>query len=401
MPLLSTNDLWEDFGQRALLWAPAGGADFGECLATVEAVGDDGTGDDWYREWTATADRVAGIGDNCAAKGHAASAYEAYLRASTYYRVSYFPLFGTPVDSRLVSGFERDEQTFRKAAKLAPFPLEPVEIETKDGAMPGYLARRDDSGTPRPTIVQTNGYDSNVGEMFFSSAAAALRRGYNWFGFDGPGQGRNLIRDGQLLRPDWEHVVPPVIDFALAHPAVDDKRIVLLGWSLGGYLAPRAAAFEHRIAALVADPGQWDQRDVIVEHLPISDQEKSKFPDIDPSALDAMEVWLRTKGDPMLRWKLLQRGFWVNGADSLFDYFVKMLDYELSPVASQISCPALIAQAEGDSTAAGAKQLYDAITPEKLFVTFTKAEGAGGHCETMARSLFNQRVFDWLDGVLA
>jgi hypothetical protein len=39
MPLLGSNPMWEDFGQRALLWAPTGGADFGECLATVQAIG--------------------------------------------------------------------------------------------------------------------------------------------------------------------------------------------------------------------------------------------------------------------------------------------------------------------------------------------------------------------------
>ena len=156
------------------------------------------------------------------------------------------------------------------------------------------------------------------------------------------GRVRDATRDGKTLRPDWEHVVPPVIDYAIDHPAVDNERIVLLGWSLGGYLAPRAAAFEHRIAALVADPGQWDQRDLILKTLPISDEDKAHFPDINPSALDPMEGWLRQQAPPMLRWRLLQRGLWVNGADSLFDYFVKMLDYELSPIASQISCPTLI-----------------------------------------------------------
>ena len=400
MPLLSSNPMWEEFAQRALLWAPTGGADFGECLATVQAIGDDGSFDDWYREWTATADRVAGIADDCAAEGHTTSAHEAYLRASSYYRVSYFPLFGSPVDPRLVAGFDRCADTFRRAAELASFPLEPVEVQTDGGSMPGYLARPDDSGQPRPTIVQTNGYDSNVTEMFFSCAPAALRRGYNWLGFDGPGQGRNLIRDGKLLRPDWESVVPPVIDHALEHPAVDQERIVLLGWSLGGYLAPRAAAFEHRIAALVADPGQWDQRDVIVKSLPISDEDKARFPDINPSALDAMEGWLRQQGPPMLRWRLLQRGLWVNGADSLFDYFVTMLNYELSSVASQISCPTLVTQAEDDPIGVGASQLFDAVNAEKALVRFKASEGAGGHCETMARSLYHQRVFDWLDEVL-
>lgn len=108
MALLSANSEWEAFGQRAVLWAPSGGADFGECVQTVEAVGDEGTADDWYREWTARADRIAAIGDESADKGHDVSAYEAYLRASTYYRVSYCPLFGAPVDPRLVTASERD-----------------------------------------------------------------------------------------------------------------------------------------------------------------------------------------------------------------------------------------------------------------------------------------------------
>ena len=96
--------------------------------------------------------------------------------------------------------------------------------------------------------------------MFCPDGPAAVRRGYNCLLFDGPGQGRNLIRAGQPLRPDWETVVKPVIDFALTRPAVDAKRIVLAGWSFGGFRAPRAAAFEKRIAALIGDPGQWGQQ---------------------------------------------------------------------------------------------------------------------------------------------
>jgi len=401
MPLLSANDEWEAFGQRALLWAPSGGADFGECLQTVAAVGEDGTADDWYREWTATADRIAAAADESATRGHDVSAYEAYLRASTYYRVSYFPLFGAPVDPRLVTAFGRDEETFALAAARAPFPVEPVEIDFDGIQLPAYFARPDDSDAPRPTIVQTNGYDSNVHEMFLSHAEAAIRRGYNWLGFDGPGQGRPLVHDGLHMRPDWETVVVPVIDHALEQPAVDPDRIVLVGWSFGGFLAPRAAAFEHRIAALVADPGQWDQRDVLVPQLPLSDDEKRLFPDIDRSALDPMDTWLREKADPLLRWRLLDRGLWVNGVETLFDYFVSMLGFELSSVASEIACPALLTQAEGDPIAAGAQRLHDAITTEKALVHFTQAEGAGGHCETMARSLYHQRVFAWLDEVLS
>jgi pimeloyl-ACP methyl ester carboxylesterase len=237
--------------------------------------------------------------------------------------------------------------------------------------------------------------------MYLSNAPAAIRRGYNYLGFDGPGQGRNLIRDGILIRPDWENVVSPVIDFALERPEIDPERIVLVGWSFGGFLAPRAAAFEHRIAALIADPGQWDQRDAVVPVLPISDEEKRRFPDIDPESLQPMEECLRgPEADPMLRWRLLQRGLWVNRVDNLFDYLVSMLDYELSSVANQISCPTLLTAAEGDPIAAGAPKLLEAIDVPKRLVYFTIAEGAGGHCEGAARTLYHQRVFDWLDEIL-
>ena len=400
MSLLSDNPMWEAFGQRALLTTGSGGADFGECLATVRAVGEDGGADEWHDAWSATGDRVAAIAEQSAAKGHGLSAHEAFLRASTYYRTAYFPLYGRPVDQRLLAAFERDAECFRRAAELAPYPLEPFEIEADFGSMPAYLARPEDSGQPRPTIVQTNGYDSNVHEMFFSTAPAALRRGYNWIGFDGPGQGRNLIRDGLTLRPDWENVVGPAIDAVLQLPQVDPERVVLVGWSLGGFLAPRGAAFERRIAALVADPGQWDLGDAAVSTLPLAEEDKARFPDIDRDALGPMERWVREEADPLTRWRLLQRGLWVNGAETLFDLFASIAQYEVSSVVSQINCPTLMTMAEGDPIAKEAPKLYEAITAKKELVRFSEAEGAGGHCEAMARSLYHQRVFDWLDEVL-
>lgn len=66
-----------------------------------------------------------------------------------------------------------------------------------------------------------------------------------------------LYEQGIPLRPDWETVIRAVVDVAISLPTVDPTRIVLSGWSLGGYLAPRAASAEHRLAACVADPGQW------------------------------------------------------------------------------------------------------------------------------------------------
>lgn len=401
MALLSDNPMFEAFGTRALFWATYGGADFGECLTTAERVGA-GTVDDWHREWTATADRVAGIGDESAARRHPVSAREAYLRASTYYRTAYFPLFGEPVDPRLTAAAEREGEVFRRAAALLDPPVQALEIPFEGGSLPAYLVTVDDSGRPRPTMLHTNGYDSNVQEMYLAHAPAAARRGYNCLLFDGPGQGRALVRDGLRMRPDWENVVRPVVDFALGLPEVDPERLVLCGWSFGGFLAPRAAAFEPRVAALVADPGQWDPGEPLRGALPLSDEDRAAFPDVDPAALAPMEAWLQGPDvDPLLRWRLLGRGQWVHGAPSLYDYLASMFAYTLSDVADRIACPAAITMAEGDPIAAGAPKLFDALPNErKALIRFTAAEGTGGHCEGQARTLYHQRTFDWLDETL-
>ncbi|MEJ7842598.1 MAG: alpha/beta fold hydrolase [Rubrobacter sp.] len=85
-----------------------------------------------------------------------------------------------------------------------------------------------------------------------------VERGYHVLTFDGPGQPAALHLDGLVFRPDWENVVSPVLDWLLARPEVDPARVSLLGVSMGGLLAPHAAAFEHRLAACVAVDGVYD-----------------------------------------------------------------------------------------------------------------------------------------------
>jgi hypothetical protein len=71
-------------------------------------------------------------------------------------------------------------------------------------------------------------------------------------------------------------------------------------------------------------------------------------------------------------------------------------------VVDQLTTPLLIADPEGEQFWPGQSQrLSDNLHNTKQLVAFTADEGADRHCEPLARSLLEQRMFDWLDETLA
>lgn len=392
------NALHNDF-VWALGYIPFGGADFGEVQAVAEAVadGDDGA---FHDAWVTAGARLKAEADAALAKGHVASARELYLRASTFYGSSFRPLFGAPVDSRLLAAFRQQVAALDKGLSLGPYPTAPVDIPFGDTPLPGYFIRAQGfEDRTRPLIVFNNGYDGTITDTYFACAVAASRRGYHSLLFDGPGQGAMLYEHGVPLRPDWEVVIKAVLDFAETLTLVDTNRVALSGWSLGGYLAPRAASGEPRIAALIADPGLWSIadgfRDVAVRMFGVPAEAATDLGALDQSVIDKIDTAIRS--DPLMRWKVVQRGFWTHGVHDLRAYFASAELFTMKGRAELISCPTLITQAENDILGAGAGAFYDALTCPKTLIRFTAAEGAGHHCEMGNRSLLNRRVLDWLD----
>jgi len=384
---------------RATGFSVYGGADLGEVLATAAAIksGDEA---DWHRAWKATAERVQAIGKRSRAAGHRVSAREALLRASNYYRTAEFFLREHPADDPEVTLLStRSRDTFAEAAGLFDTPVEAVSIPYGQTTLPGYLFLVDNSGTPRPTVVYNSGYDSTLEESYFAIAAAALRRGYHVLAFDGPGQGAALREHQLVFRHDWETVLTPVIDFALTRGEIAPDRIALFGYSLGAYLVARAAAFEHRVAALILDDGIHDFHAAFERVLPpvlagwISNGQ-------DTIAVPVLTIL--TAASTQIRWAL-RNGVWALGADSFADLVRKTKDYTLDGIAQEITAPTLIMEAENDQFFVGqAHQVEKALTnaPTTL-VTLTGAEGAGEHCHMGAMLRAHQVMFDWLDTTLA
>ncbi|MCW2241125.1 alpha/beta hydrolase family protein [Azospirillum canadense] len=399
MTTLFHDELHQEFGTWPVAYIPYGGADFGEIAAVAEAIGD---GDDgaYYDAWTAAGDRLRKEADAALARGRTASARALYLRASAFYGASFHPIYGAPVDPRLIAAFHKETLALDKGLSLGPHPATPLAIPFSGTSLPGWFIPAEGFPTKvRPLIIFTNGYDGTITDMYFASAVAASRRGYHSLLFDGPGQGAMLYERGVPLRPDWEVVIKAVVDVAETLPLVDPARIALNGWSLGGYLAPRGASGEPRIAALIADPGTWSIadgfRDVAVRMFGVPPDAAADLGALDQAVIGRMDEFIRSHR--ALNWKVVQRGFWVHGVSDLRAYLASAELFTMRGRADRIACPTLITQAENDSLSAGAGAFFDALTGPKTLMRFAAAEGAGGHCEMGNRSLLNLRVLDWLD----
>jgi pimeloyl-ACP methyl ester carboxylesterase len=378
-----------------------GGPGVGEVQATCAAVVD---GDDasWYSAWRSTADRLVQAGDACACGGHSVSAREAYLRACLCYKAAYHPLYGSPVDPRLLEAFRRQRAVFDKAADLMEPPGEPLTIDFEGVRLPAYLFRTPRAGTPRPLLVVTSGYDSAIYESYFGQAVPALRRGYHCLVFDGPGQGAVLFEQGVPIRADWETVVSAVIDTVIDRDDVDRGRIALTGWSLAGHLALRAASGDPRLAACVGDPGLISMAAGMVGRLRaagVPEDMVERYPDIPNAVLAPIAEAIHA--DRAQRWAVEQRGFMVHGVDTLAGYLRAIRPFDLNGRLTSIRCPTAVTAAQDDPLARSAEQVYDALPGTKALLRFETAEGAGDHCEMGNRSLADQRIFDWLDGILA
>jgi hypothetical protein len=236
--------------------AAYGCAEFGELLTAVNQINAAGASyQTYYETFWALAQRTAALADAELKAGHKVSARSAYLRASTYYDLCLYFILGTTAAAQEASAYAACERCWHAASQLFDTPFEQVRIPYGDSWLPGYLLRPDDRPVRRPTVILNNGEDGQNIIQYAIGGADALARGYNALMFYGPGQGSMLFERQIPFRYDWENVITPVVDYLRSRPDVDRDRIVLAGSSLGAELVIRAAAFEHRLAAVVSDPG--------------------------------------------------------------------------------------------------------------------------------------------------
>jgi alpha-beta hydrolase superfamily lysophospholipase len=351
--------------------------------------------------WTSYFDagvEARALAKSAATKRHNVSAREAYLWAASYFSIALRFGDGTENPERMLPCWQQYADCWSAAAALFNPPIERLEIPYEGASLTGWFLRADNSRRRKPLVILNNGADGMEISSYVLGAAGAVARGYNCLIFNGPGQGDSLWARKLYFRPDWEKVITPVVDAMLRHHDVDPKRIALIGVSQGGYWVPRALAFEHRIAAAVADPGVWDVSAPWLGHLPpilrsaLDGKDKSQFDQY-------MHVGAAANVRSRMTLRFRMRPY---GMTSYYDAFSAVQKYNLSEVASQIRCPMLITAPEGEQFfPEQAQKLYDALKCPKAIVHFTREQGVGQHCEVAAPGYRDFCIYNWLDEILA
>jgi len=374
----------------------AGQADIGEVLDTAHRIK---AGDEWSwpRQWIRTADRVRKMGDRSLARGHRVSAGHAYLRAANYDRAALIH-HPEPNDPSVLTIGRTSVATYDKALELLKLPAQKVRIPYEGTSLPGYFFRSPLAGAKAPVLLLHQGRDAWPEESK-SIADGALERGYHCLMFHGPGQGMAIREQRLTFRPDWEKVVTPVVDFAVRQPGVDAARIALMGISMGGALAPRAAAFEKRIKILIANPGvlNWGEA--------MFDQFNALFPELmpllekSPKAFDA-GIARVMQAVPLYRW-YMKDSMSKHGARSPSDLMGTLRAFTNEPVVGRITCRTLVMDGTAEAFSVGqAQQLFKALKGPKDYMVFTEEDTGLLHVQEGAAAVANHRMFDWLDEYL-
>jgi dipeptidyl aminopeptidase/acylaminoacyl peptidase len=351
-----------------------GGADLGEITKVVAALKPDiGNNAAWFAQWSAMARKVTALGDEASAKGHKATASGAYIRAANYYQVGERLL--QPRTDESQKAFATAVALFKKGAgEIAAVSIEAVEVPFEGGkSLPAYFVKSRNAGsTPLPTVVFCDGLDITKELQFFHGVPELARRGLATLIVDIPGTGESIRFRGMPARFDTDVVGTAVVDYLETRGDVDKDRIGIMGISLGGYYAPRAAAFEPRFKACVSWGAIWDYHAVWQRRID-----------------KAFQGSLSVPGEHIM---------WVLGVPSLDAALEKLKDWRLAGVAEKVKCPYLVTHGERDAQVPleDAKALFGAIgATDKTMKVFTVEEGGFEHCQGDNITLGITTVADW------
>ena len=286
---------------------------------------------------------------------------------------------------------------FEKFLDESNYPCQTVQIPYEDTTLPAYLCLNPNVEGPAPTIIFNEGKDgwAEDGKYIVDEA---LPRGYHVLLYDGPGIGKVMRLQGLPFRHDWENVITPIVDYLVELEEVDEDNIALISVSLGGYLGPRAAAFEHRLRALITNPGVMNWGRVYDNFISDIDPDLMALFESDPETFDAT-INQMMQFSNLLSWGMID-SMWHHNVTTPTELMNEVHTFTNEATVQNITSQTMVIDAEMEEFGQS-QELYDALTCPKTYVMFTLEEGAQLHVQPGATAILTLRMFNWLDDVFA
>jgi len=375
---------------RLLGTEPYGGADTEEVLETIKHIRA-GDAQGYYKAWSATAERTLALAERTR---DAQSKGGACLRAHSYFRVAEF--FLPPSDPKRSIATQKNLSAFYDGLAALGVKCERMEAPYGNGyRLPMNYYPAEAQNRKNTLLVFQGGYDSTLEELYFDLVKDAHDHGYDILTFNGPGQGLVLTEQKLPFTYEWEKPVSAVMDTFLAHHE-RPKKIALIGQSMGGYLAPRAAAFDDRFDGVVAYDVFFDMGEAARRFIP-----KPIFWMRDHGMTGLAESlinWKKSRS-PGTRWAL-DNAMWTLGKEHPLDAIDEFQKYSLAGVAQRIKCDVLILAGAEDHfiPIEQVKQMQEALTSARSVTTkiYDRESGGAEHCQMGAPTLWHATLFDWL-----
>ncbi len=360
------------------------GANMGEVdevsrpLLPIAAEGADAGTEAFLAAWSGLADRLVGLAKEDEAKGRTLSAGTKYYRAATY--------LITAERLQRHGGAGRDAayrtmlDCFAKHMALSQEPSERVEVPYEGKAIACYFYPARTGGKPAPCMIFVNGLDSTKEMIYGSGFAQALaRRGVSTLMVDQPGVGEALRLHGLTAVPQAERWASVLVDYLQGRADVRPDRIGIIGWSLGGYYAPRAAAFEPRLQCCIAWGANYNWGELQKRRL------------------------AREGSNPVPHyWEHVQ---WVWGAASMDEFMALAPQVSLEGVLDRIRMPALVTHGANDRQIPleYAHKTYDELvnSVRRELKIYQAADGGVEHVNADRQDNARDFMADWAAECLA
>jgi dienelactone hydrolase len=333
---------------------------------------------EWYESWKKVAERVEGLARAHEGAGQLLSAGGKYLRAGVYYIAAERMM--SHRDPRKVEVYKQGLAAFKKGFLLRKEPVEWVEVPFQGKSMPALFTKAPVKGRA-PCLVHFDGFDV-MKEVIYQAVAKDFRqRGISVLIVDHPGVGEALRLRNMYSGVDTEVPAGACVDYLETRADVDPQRIGIAALSLGGYYAPRAAAFEKRFKCCVAWNGIWDRGERMTKRLAKKgDHGEFSVPQYAEQAL------------------------WVFGKETVEEVLALAKQMTMEGVADKITCPLLVMHGENDRQTPlwhGEKLFAAAVnSPNKKLKVFTLAEGGAEHCQADNGSMAVDCMTDWAAEIL-